>query len=251
MSCLEDEKLCPFCCEVIKQQAIRCKHCQADLSPRGAGANYSTTGATHGVTVGGQGHHIEGGVHITTLSELDELDPEAKAELLAQYEEKVRDYPDNAKYHFVLGLSYLDRHLYELAIASFKRALGKGLHEADLYYYLALAAVGGKQPRSLGLGRIKEVESLLGAAVRQDCEKRHFYALWALVKYDYYLSSGLRVPPPSIEDLVATGESCALNRKEQSILFEHLPLPPSPLTRVLFAGPIHREIDHVQTHGTE
>lgn len=30
----QDEKLCPFCAEPIKVQAIRCKHCQADLSQK-------------------------------------------------------------------------------------------------------------------------------------------------------------------------------------------------------------------------
>jgi hypothetical protein len=30
-----DEKLCPFCAEPIKVAAIRCKHCQADLTQSG------------------------------------------------------------------------------------------------------------------------------------------------------------------------------------------------------------------------
>jgi hypothetical protein len=29
-----DEKLCPFCAEPIKSAAVRCKHCQADLSKK-------------------------------------------------------------------------------------------------------------------------------------------------------------------------------------------------------------------------
>jgi len=197
-------------------------------------SNYATTGAAHGITVGGQGHHIEGGVHITTLSELDELDPQAKTELLAQYEQKVHDYPENAKYHFALGLSYLDRRLYELAIASFKRALGKGLREADLYYYLALAAIGGKQPRSIELSRIKEIESLLQASILLDSERPHAKVLWALIKYDYYLANGFRVPPPSIEELLY-GLDSTLDSAESRVIARHVPFSETPLTRALLA----------------
>jgi tetratricopeptide (TPR) repeat protein len=235
MSCQPGEKLCPFCFEVIKQQAIRCKHCQADLSGGEISeANYLTTGAAHGFTMGGQGHRIEGGVHIiTTLSELDDLEPATKAELLAKYEQKVRDHPENAKYHFALGLSYLDRRLYDLAVTSFKRALGKGLREADLYYYLALAAIGGRQPRSLALSRIKEIEAFLEAAVRQDGGSPHCKALWALVKHDYYLSNGLRVPPPSIQDLLSTIVDHPIDQDELRLITKHVPVPASPLARAM------------------
>ncbi|CAB5577554.1 Uncharacterised protein [Pseudomonas putida] len=35
------EKLCPFCAEPIKAEAIRCKHCQADLSQSSAAQSIS------------------------------------------------------------------------------------------------------------------------------------------------------------------------------------------------------------------
>ncbi|HEX7184061.1 MAG TPA: hypothetical protein VF756_19680 [Thermoanaerobaculia bacterium] len=230
-----DEKICPFCFEVIRIQAIRCRYCHADLSATGSPvSDCSTTGAAHGITIGGQGHHIEGGVHITTLSELEELDPATKAELLALYEGKVRDYPENAKYHFALGLSYLDRCLYDLAITSFKRALGKGLREANLYYYLALAALRGKQPRSHGLNRIKEIESFLDAAIKLE-DNPHFLVLWALIKYDFYLSNGLLVPPPSIEDLLTAAICHDFDVAELRLIAKHVPLPDSPITRTILA----------------
>lgn len=234
MTCQIHEKLCPLCCEVIKKEAIRCKHCQADLSGRETpGADYSTSGAASGITLGGYGHHIEGGVHITTLSELEEIDPDSKAELFAQYEQKIRDHPENARCHFALGLSYLDRRLYHRAAVSLQKALGKGLHEADLYYYLALALLGGRQPRCIGLSRIRQIEALLEAAVRLDPGKPHFQVLWALVKYDYYLSSGLRVPPPSVEEILAQASNHPPDTSELLMIARHVPLPDSPMTRTL------------------
>jgi tetratricopeptide (TPR) repeat protein len=202
----------------------------------GAPGGITVGGVGHSIqagVVGGYGHHIEGGIHLTTLSQLEEFDQKTRTEILSQYEQKVRDFPENAKYHFALGLSYLDRCLYDQAVTSFKRAQGKGLREANLHYYLALAALGGKQPRCHSLSRIREIESLLQAAIREDGGIPHFQFLLALIKYDYYLANGLRVPPPSIEDLLAMASRHRADKDELQTIAKHVPVLANPLARAL------------------
>ena len=229
-----DEKTCPFCCEVVKKQALRCKHCHADLGSGGpAETSFDTTGAAKGATVGGAGHHIEGGIHIRNLTELDEIDENKKRKLLILYEGQVRDFPERARAHFALGLSYLDLHLYDRALEYLKKAIGKGSREANLHYYIALASLGGKQPRVLSYARIKEVESYIRAAIREDRGSSNAMLLWAIIKYDYYLSNGLAVPPPSIEELLVAAQGGGRQHSEARLILKHLPLPPSPLRAVV------------------
>lgn len=106
---MDNTKVCPYCYEIIKRQAIRCKYCHADLThPIHSSATYGgTIGSSSGVTIGGTGHHIEGGIHIiTTLGELDGIDETAKHQLRSIYENQTRNSPANAKYHLALGLNY-------------------------------------------------------------------------------------------------------------------------------------------------
>src|SRR5947209_16322175 len=58
-----DEKVCPFCFEVIKKQARRCRYCHADFDAGALGpGSFDTQRAVQGITIGGSGHNIEGGV---------------------------------------------------------------------------------------------------------------------------------------------------------------------------------------------
>jgi tetratricopeptide (TPR) repeat protein len=136
------------------------------------------------------------------------MDPTKKRELLTLYQGQVRDFPEKAQIHFALGLSYLDLRLYDQALASLKQALGKGLREASLYFYIALASLGGKQPRVLTLAKIKEIENYLDAAIRSDSDSPEAHLLWAIIKHDYYRANGLRVPSPGIQELLASARGC-------------------------------------------
>jgi len=82
-------KVCPYCFEEIKHQAIRCKHCHADLTTESdKGATYGGKG---GVTIGGSSHRIEGGIHIiTSLGELDRIEDQVKRQLKNIYEQHIR-----------------------------------------------------------------------------------------------------------------------------------------------------------------
>jgi tetratricopeptide (TPR) repeat protein len=176
----------------------------------GSIGNGSQIGQTVNIGAGNTGHigdvihnitNVHNTTNVTTLDELDQMDPAKKRDLLTRYQDQVRDFPEKAQVHLALGLSYLDLRLYDQALTSLKQALGKGSQEAGLYFYIALASVGGKQPRVLTLARIKEIEGYLEAAIRSGAgpEAR---LLWAIIKYDYYRANGLRVPPPSIEELL-------------------------------------------------
>jgi tetratricopeptide (TPR) repeat protein len=198
----------------------------------GSIGNANQIGQTVNIGAGNTGHIgdvIHNITNITTLEELDQMDPAKKREILARYQEQVRDFPERAQVHLALGLSYLDLRLYDQALASLKQALGKGSHEAGLYFYIALASLGGKQPRVLTLARIKEIESYLEAAIRSGAGPEA-KILWAIIKYDYYRANGLRVPPPSIDELLE--EARHGTSGEAHLIAKHVTVP-APLRQAL------------------
>src|SRR4051812_17385257 len=84
---VRDLATCPYCLEAIQRLALRCKHCHATLNGTEAPhvADHGTVGGAAGVTIGGQGHHIEGGIHLT-LAELDGVDEPTKRQLRIRFE---------------------------------------------------------------------------------------------------------------------------------------------------------------------
>jgi tetratricopeptide (TPR) repeat protein len=226
---------CPYCCELIQRRATRCKHCQANLAGQEPSrvAGHGTVGGDYGITIGGEGNQI-GDIHFT-LADLDGVDPDTKNAIRQRYEQIVRDHPEQAQYHFALGLSYLDQGLYDLSAASLQRALGKTTHEADILYYLALALIGGRRPRLLKLATVRQIESYLTAAIRLEDRKAHYKLLLAAVKYDYYVCNGLRVPPPDVDELLADSRHCQPHRDELRLMVRHLSLPQGPLLSTIAA----------------
>ena len=231
-------KRCPFCDEEIKVRAIRCKHCQADLasSRQTVAAWGGTVGGDDGVTIGGRGHHIEGGIHIVNrLSQIDEVDKQTRHELIEIYADKVRNYPQNARYHVALGLSYLDLGMYDLAADALDIARTQQPRAAASYYYLALALLGGRRPKFLPLSRVKTVEQHLDAAVQLGAPEAHHLFLWALLKYDYYYANGLRETPPLLEDLLYEAAGCSYDPGEIYHMFRHVSVPASELTAYILS----------------
>jgi hypothetical protein len=215
---------CPYCFELIQRRATRCKHCHADLAGREPSRveDHGTVGGDFAVTVGGENNQV-GDIHFT-LADLDGVDPDTKNAIRQRYEKEVRDHPEKAQYHFALGLSYLDQSLYDLSAASLQRALGKTTHEADILYYLALALIGGRRPRTLKLAKVRQLESYLTAAIGLE-EKPQYKLLLAAIKYDYYACNGLRVPPPAVDQLLSEATRCEIDSGEARLMLLHVPLP--------------------------
>ena len=89
---------------------------------------------------------------------------------------------------------------------------------------------------SLGWSRVKTIEGYLDAALKIDPGEAHFYYLLALLKYDYYLTNGLRISPPTIDDLLVRAESATCRPAELEQMLRHAPVPPSRMTEAILGS---------------
>jgi tetratricopeptide (TPR) repeat protein len=182
-------------------------------------------------------YNIAGDLIINTLGELDGVDESVKHQLKSIYQNQICNSPEKAKYYFALGLNYLDLSIYDLSINSLQAALEKGPREANILYYLALAYVGGKRPKTLKLSTVRVIDNYLGAAIQLDNSQAHYLYLWALIKYDYYLANGLKVPSPSVEELLFFAQKQPFIPSEVRQMLKHISIPnDNPIKKIMLKG---------------
>lgn len=140
---------------------------------------------------------------LLTLSHLSQLSPNENQEVLADLKSQRGARPEIPEVYFALGLRYLALKSYEQATGSLKEAARRGSTASGLDFCLALAGLGGQQPRRLALSRINEVQKHLESARESEGDRPEVCILLAVIKHDYYLVRGLRIGSPSIEELLA------------------------------------------------
>lgn len=95
-----------------------------------------------------------------------------------------------------LGLCYLNLKNFTLAQIQFKKLIEQSPELADPYYYQALCVVKGRRLKTLTLKEIREIEELVFTAQQIDSSIYKYDAFLAAIKYDYYRSNGMKIPPP-------------------------------------------------------
>jgi hypothetical protein len=159
------------------------------------------------------------------LIQLDQLEASKKRGLLDHYETQLRESPDDPHVHFALGLLHLDLRRYDQALTFLQRSAAAGGRDAGLFFCLALASLGGRQPRTLPFAQIKKVESVLHAGQFADGETPEILLLSAIIKHDYYRAHRLRIAPPQIEDLLASAGRSSSTAEHLRVLSKHLTVP--------------------------
>ena len=172
-------------------------------------------------------------IHVASLSELDELDSRTKQRLRSLYEERVRSASAHAGDYLALGLFYLDRRQYALAQKALAQASELDPFYGDAGYYLALAKIVGREARTLRAPEVNAVEDYLSLATSVGVPKGHQYALWAIVKYEYYLVNGLTPLPPPIDELVDLAIDAGLDDREMHYMLVHAPVSDNPILAAL------------------
>lgn len=136
---------------------------------------------------------------------------------------------EQAHHSYKLGLRHLEQKDYPLAEKAFRESRETAQIEADAAFYLALSILAGRPPRALKLPAVRELETILGATLQQSPPRAHHLLLLALVKHDYYLRSGLDVPPPTHRSLLEQVARCRPDPDKIYELLDHLPQVGGPV----------------------
>lgn len=97
------------------------------------------------------------------------------------------------------AVRFLNLGLYPQAGALLEKAMVTEMSNPDVYFYAAVALLGGKRPFLADRGRIRKIEEYLAAALAIE-EKGIYRLLLAYVKLDYYQAKMLRVVPGYAEE---------------------------------------------------
>lgn len=134
------------------------------------------------------------------------------------------------------SIQLLRVHAYEQAITTLTEAVKANPLLADAHYYLALASLKGKRPKVLTLSQAEAIERNLRSACELDDSKAHYFYLWTLVKFDFYVINGFSLRPPGIEELLLVAQQCSYNRAAIAEMLEHIPGADNRLVRVIIGG---------------
>jgi tetratricopeptide (TPR) repeat protein len=171
---------------------------------------------------------------VTSLTDLERFDNAGVKKYITHYQQLLKDSADDAQLNSAMGICYLDLRLYDLAAKYFARAIEQMPNSGDVYYNYALALFRGRRPKVLTLTEIKKIEEYLNAAIQVDSSKAKYYYLWALIKHDFYVKNGLRITPPTFQELIYEAHSKSFEKSEIKKMLQHVPIDDRYLTDLVW-----------------
>ena len=100
------------------------------------------------------------------------------------------------------GIKLLEAKSYQQSINLFNDAIKANPLIACVYYYLALALLGGRRPKILKRSEIEKIDQLLATATAMGDVDATVYWFRALVRDDYYGGNRMNCPSPSIASIL-------------------------------------------------
>jgi len=99
---------------------------------------------------------------------------------------------------------------------------------AEGQYLRALAVLRGRRPKTLALDEVQAIERLLLSAIHLHRQAHYLYCL-ALLRSDFYSANRLRMPPPTLAELVRQAETAPTDSQEVRFMLAHVPVSRSSL----------------------
>jgi hypothetical protein len=152
--------------------------------------------------------------HIANLRYLSQFNASNVQRYIAQHTQMLRGDPTDHEALLAIGVGYLMLGQYDLADRFTRQLID--VHPADPagYCHRAICMFKGRRPRVATLQVVREAEQLLHTAQQLNPANGCYEALLAAIRHDYYVLNGMRVPPPTLEQLVAHAEAKRMGREE-------------------------------------
>ena len=165
---------------------------------------------------------------VTSLASLGSFGKSGLQKYVTHYTEGLKAEPDNADIYQAKGICFLELGLFDFAAKSLGRAIELNPENPDSYYYRAIALVRGRKPRLLSLAEIKAVDENLAAASQLNTTRATCHYLRLIVRADYFERHGLRLPPPTMGELLTEAQSLPCDPQELQKLLSLVPVPDGP-----------------------
>jgi tetratricopeptide (TPR) repeat protein len=122
--------------------------------------------------------------------------------------------PVNTEGVLGLGLCYLQMGTYSLAQECFEQVIESSPEVSQAYYYCVLSIINGRRIMTLSLNVVRELETYLTTAIKIDDAIPQYKLLLAMLKRDYYEVNGLKLAPPTSDELLFEIAGCEINENE-------------------------------------
>ena len=140
---------------------------------------------------------------VKNLAYLEKFDFSGVGKYLKHYKGLVDQDSQNNEGVLGLGLCYLQMGTYPLAQKQFEQIIETSPEGSPAYYYYVLACIAERRVMTLSFSEVRTLETYLNTAVGLDIEVPQYRLLLAMLKRDYYEENGMKVPPPSAEELLS------------------------------------------------
>ena len=169
---------------------------------------------------------------VTSLTYIGSIEPTAVKKYIGHYNALLRQAPEDAEANLGLAVCYLTSKVYPLADKHCQRALEARPDLGEVYYYSALSQLAGKRPGRHDRRTIQAIEALLETACALEPAAGHYDVLRAAIKFDYYRANGMRIPPPTDDEILGELGSKGVEQAELEKLLTVAKIPEEILHRM-------------------
>lgn len=173
----------------LQKESVRCRNCRQPIIP----ANYK---------------------------EAKQMPASARTKQILLLNQAATISPDAPEIHMALGLFYLTNGAYQYALPQFRKVVEIDPLNADAYFYIAVAMLGGVKPFIKGISEIETIVENLNLAEQME-EKAIYFYLHAYIAYDYYKRKFIGCTP-SYQELLLKARYLGITSADADSLFELL-----------------------------